>query len=71
MVRFQAYRFEPRPSGDEERKMRQFAGTMRYVWNRALAIQNEECERTGRKQSGYAALCRELTGGAMIPRPNG
>ena len=41
--------------------MRQFAGSARYVFNRALAVQNQEREKTGRKLSGYAALCRMLT----------
>jgi putative transposase len=59
--RLQAYRFELIPNGEQERKMRQFAGSARYVFNRALAIQNHQRESTGRKQSGYAALCRMLT----------
>jgi putative transposase len=61
MPRFQAYRFELRPNGEQECKLRQFAGSARYVWNRALAMEKEEREKTGRKHSGYAALCRELT----------
>jgi putative transposase len=61
MLRLQAYRFELQPSGEQERNLRQFAGGARYVWNRALAMENKEREKTGRKQSGYAALCRELT----------
>ena len=61
MLRFQAYRFELRPNGEQKRKMCQYAGSARYVWNRALAKQNEEREKSGRKQSGYRALCRELT----------
>ncbi|HKE27837.1 MAG TPA: transposase [Bryobacteraceae bacterium] len=61
MDRLQGYRFELAPDGQQERKMRQFAGSARYVFNRALAIQNQERESTGRKQSGYAALCRMLT----------
>jgi putative transposase len=42
--------------------MHQFAGCARYVFNQALAMQNEERERTGRKLSGYATLCKLLTG---------
>jgi putative transposase len=61
-IRWQSYRYELMPSTQQERKMRQFAGAARYVFNRALAIQKEECENTGRKLSGYAALCRMLTG---------
>jgi putative transposase len=59
--RLQAYRFELMPNGEQKRKLRQFAGSARYVFNRALAIQNQERESTGRKRSGYAALCRMLT----------
>ena len=61
MLRLQAYRFELIPNGEQKRKMQQFAGSARYVFNRALAIQNQEREATGRKRSGYAALCRMLT----------
>src|SRR5215475_1962081 len=59
--RLQAYRFELMPNGEQKRKMRQYAGSARYVFNRALAIQKQERESTGRKRSGYAALCRMLT----------
>ena len=41
MQRLQAYRFELRPSGFQDRQMRRFAGTCRSVFNRALAIQRE------------------------------
>ena len=61
MFRLQAYRFELIPNGEQKRQMRQFAGSARYVFNRALAIQNQERQATGRKRSGYAALCRMLT----------
>jgi len=61
MLRLQAYRFELLPQAEQQRKMRQFAGSARSVFNRALALQNQEREKTGRKQSGYAALCKMLT----------
>jgi putative transposase len=57
----QAFRYELMPSGEQETKMRRFAGSARYVFNRALAIQNQERDKNGRKISGYAALCRMLT----------
>ena len=59
------------PHGEQERKMRQFAGSARYVFNRALAMQNQEREATGRKRSGYAALCRMLTAWRNHPEPEG
>ena len=68
MLRLQAYRFELLPQAEQKRKMRQFAGSARYVFNRALAIQNQEREKTGRKQSGYAALCKMLTTWGNDPR---
>ena len=66
--RLQADRFELMPNGEQQRKMRQFAGSARYVFNRALAIQNQERESTGRKRSSYAALCWMLTGWRNDPQ---
>lgn len=60
MERFQAYKFELRPDGAQRRLMRGFAGSCRYVYNRALALQKERYER-GEKKLGYAGLCKELT----------
>ena len=61
MLRFQAYRYEVMPNGEQRRRLRRFAGSARYGFNRALAIHYQEREKTGRQQSGYAALCRRLT----------
>lgn len=41
--------------------MRRFAGSCRFVFNKALALQKERYER-GEKKLGYAGLCKELTG---------
>jgi putative transposase len=60
MEQLQAYQFELRPSGAQRRLMRRFAGSCRYVYNRALALQQERYERRERKL-GYAGLCRQLT----------
>jgi putative transposase len=60
MERLQAYKFELRPDGGQRRLMRRFAGSCRYVYNRALTLQKERCER-GEKRLGYAGLCKELT----------
>jgi putative transposase len=56
-----AFRYELRPTGEQQCLMSRFAGCARFVFNRALAIQNQERLLTGRKLSGYAALCRMLT----------
>jgi putative transposase len=60
MERFQAYRFELRPNGAQRRAMRRLAGSCRYVYNRALALQKERYGR-GEPKLGYAGLCKELT----------
>ena len=61
MQRLQAYRFELRPSGFQDRQLRRFAGTCRLVFNRALAIQRE-CHAEGLKNESLNALSRRLTG---------
>ena len=56
----QAYRFELKPNGKQQRLMRRFAGSCRHVYNKALALQQERHE-AGEKKLGYAALCKSLT----------
>lgn len=60
MQRLQAYRFELQPNGEQQHLMRRFAGSCRYVYNKALALQQERHE-AGEKKLGYAALCKALT----------
>jgi putative transposase len=48
------------PNGQQERQMRRFAGSCRFVYNKALALQKERYER-GEKKFGYAGLCKLLT----------
>ncbi|WP_018234252.1 RNA-guided endonuclease InsQ/TnpB family protein [Thioalkalivibrio thiocyanodenitrificans] len=59
MKRLQAFKFELRPDGEQRRQMRRFAGSCRFVFNKALALQKERYER-GEKKLGYAELCKEL-----------
>lgn len=49
------------PSGEQQRQMRRFAGSCRFVFNKALALQKERYEQ-GEKKLGYAGLCKALTG---------
>jgi putative transposase len=51
---------ELRPDGQQERQMRRFAGSCRFVFNKALALQKERYERR-EKKLGYAGLCKLLT----------
>ncbi|MBC3871479.1 RNA-guided endonuclease InsQ/TnpB family protein [Undibacterium oligocarboniphilum] len=60
MQRLQAYRFELQPNGKQQRQMRRFAGSCRFVYNKALALQQER-HKAGEKNLGYAALCKALT----------
>ncbi len=60
MKRLQAFKFELRPNGQQQRQMRRFAGSCRVVFNEALALQKTRHAR-GEKKLGFAALCKELT----------
>lgn len=60
MQRLQAFKFELRPGGQQVRQMRRFAGSCRFVFNKALALQKARHEQ-GEKKLGYAGLCKLLT----------
>ena len=60
MQRLQAYKYELMPTGEQQRDMRRFAGSCRFVFNKALALQKERYEQ-GKKKPGYAGLCKLLT----------
>ncbi|MGH8783520.1 MAG: RNA-guided endonuclease InsQ/TnpB family protein, partial [Cupriavidus necator] len=48
------------PTGEQQRNMRRFAGSCRFVFNKALALQKERYEQ-GERKLGYAGLCKLLT----------
>ena len=60
MQRLQAFKFELKPNGDQERDLRRFGGSCRFVFNKALALQQERYA-AGEKTLGYADLCKALT----------
>jgi putative transposase len=60
MQRLQAYKYEILPNGEQQRRMRRFAGSCRFVFNQALALQKLRYER-GEKKLSYAGLCQLLT----------
>ena len=60
MKRFQAFKYELQSNGEQQRQMRRFAGSCRYVFNKALALQQARYEH-GEKKLGYAGLCKRLT----------
>lgn len=39
MQRLQAFKFELRLNGEEARSLRRFAGSCRFIYNKALALQ--------------------------------
>jgi len=60
VLTLQAFKFELRPNGQQQREMRRFAGSCRFVFNKALALQKERHD-AGEKRIGYAGLCKLLT----------
>lgn len=60
MERLQAFKFEFMPTGEQVRKMRQFAGACRFVYNKALALQKEH-HAAGGKFIGYVQMAKHLT----------
>ncbi len=59
MQRLQAFKYELRPNGQQERQLRRFAGSCRFVFNKALALQKDRYEQS-EKKLGYAGLCKRL-----------
>ena len=57
--RLQAFKFQLRPGGQQECEMRRFAGACRFVFNRALARQNENHE-AGNKYIPYGKMASWL-----------
>jgi putative transposase len=58
--RIQSFQYELRPNGQQARQMRRFAGACRFVFNKALALQQER-RAAGEKRLSYAQLCQTLT----------
>ncbi|ECZ0090266.1 IS200/IS605 family element transposase accessory protein TnpB [Salmonella enterica subsp. enterica] len=59
MKRLQAFKFQLRPDGQQEREMRRFTGSCRFVFNRALALQNGNYE-AGNKFIPYTKMASWL-----------
>lgn len=60
MQQLQAFKYELMPNGEQARDMRRFAGSCRFVFNKALALQNSNYEAGG-KFIGYVAMAKHLT----------
>ncbi|WP_370599186.1 transposase (plasmid) [Plesiomonas shigelloides] len=59
MKRLQAFKFQLRPNGHQERDMRRFAGACRFVFNKSLALQSENYE-AGNKFLPYVKMAAWL-----------
>ena len=59
MRRVQGYQFEAMPNGEQLRHLRRFAGSCRFVYNQALAL-NQNRYEAKEKRLGYADLCALL-----------
>lgn len=56
----QAFKYELMPNGEQQGDMRRFAGACRFVFNKALALQ--QANRTsGEKFIGYVGMAKRLT----------
>ena len=60
MQRLQAFKFELMPDGQQQRQMARFAGACRFVFNKALALQQAN-HQAGGKFIGYVAMAKLLT----------
>lgn len=59
MQRLQAFKYELMPDSEQQRNMRRFAGSCRFVFNKALALQQAHYAE-GKKKLFYADLCKHL-----------
>ena len=60
MQRLQAFKYELKPDGGQQCNLRRCAGSCRFVYNKALALQQANHE-AGEKFSGYVAMAKHLT----------
>ena len=59
MQRLQAFKFELMPNGEQQRDMRRFTGSRRFIYNKALALQKANYEAGG-KIIGYVTMTNLL-----------
>jgi len=66
MKRLQAFKFQIEPNGEQQRNMRRIAGSCRYVWNKALALQIAN-HGAGEKFITHFTMCKWLPGWKKEP----
>ncbi|QQZ29768.1 transposase [Thiothrix subterranea] len=60
MQRLQAFKYELKSDGGQQRNLCRYAGSCRFVYNKALALQQANHE-AGEKFIGYVAMAKHLT----------
>ena len=60
MLLRKAFKFEIMPNGEQRRKIKQFCGCCRFVFNRALAWQNEQYQQDSRHKFSYSKIANLL-----------
>ena len=60
MLLRKAFKFEIMPNGEQRRKIKQFCGCCRFVFNRALAWQNEQYEQDNSFKFSYTKIANLL-----------
>lgn len=58
--KYQSFKFELMPNGEQRIKMLKFSGCVRFVYNKALTMQKDLYSK-GEKRIGYFSMCKELT----------
>ncbi|PJO76974.1 RNA-guided endonuclease TnpB family protein, partial [Neisseria sp. N177_16] len=60
MLILKTFKFELMPNGEQIRKMKQFCGCSRFVFNRALAYQNEQYQQDNSFKFSYTKIANLL-----------
>ncbi|MBP4132865.1 RNA-guided endonuclease InsQ/TnpB family protein, partial [Gallibacterium anatis] len=60
MLLRKAFKFEIMPNGEQSRKIKQFCGCSRFVFNRALAWQNEQYQQDNNQKFSYSKIANLL-----------
>jgi len=68
MKHVQAYKFRIEPNGEQQRAMRRIAGTCRFVWNKALALQMANHQQ-GQTFVNHFDMCKWLPVWKKEPEP--
>ena len=60
MLKRQAFKFELMPNGEQTRRLKQFCGCARFVFNKALDWQKQAYEANNQTKFSYAQLTKFL-----------